>query len=98
MLKVAWLDINVESLSVLVTTEGNFQSAGETVLLIMAYDNIQQIIFEDESPVGERNSTLYSKSQPKNDRRRMSESKRGLPVLQVLFHMYHALMLASVQP
>lgn len=44
---MGWLDINVESLSVFVTIEGNFQTPESITLLTMEYDNIAGVHFED---------------------------------------------------
>lgn len=50
---MGWLDINVESLSVFVTTESDFQTPEEVLLLSMEFQQLAGIHFEDQTPLEE---------------------------------------------
>jgi len=73
--EVEWLDINVESLGVTVSTESDFQSPGDVCLLSIEYDSIIGIHFEDTTPSEE---TSLMKGRCDDD--------KGPPMMQVVLN------------
>lgn len=81
-----WLDINLNSLSVDVSTEGDFQTPGAVIQLQMDYDNIADIHFEDRTSEHET-STMKSHVNLSQEEGR----KTGPPVMQVRTNMFDLL-------